>query len=380
VDIPLKPRDRVDVFDLVSPRDQIVGPLLEELGRQARPSEPTAVAEILGRVNAPGKYPLETGMRVGDLLRAGGGLQDAAYSLTAELTRYEVIDGQHRRSELQSVDLAAVARGDSAANVELRPYDVLAIQETPEWGRIENITLRGEVRFPGTYRIRRGESLRSVLNRAGGLTSLAFAEGAVFTREELKLRERQEMDRLADRMQADIATLSLQASQTNPAAAESVAAGRALLDQLRSAKPVGRLVIDLKKITSGGTGPESEITLRNGDELVVPRLTQEVTVVGEVQSPTSILYRPGLRRDDVVELSGGTTARADRARIYIVRADGGVVATPSRWFGSRSTEVRPGDTVVVPFDAEKMRPLPMWTAITTIIYNLAIAATAVGRL
>jgi protein involved in polysaccharide export with SLBB domain len=379
-DVTLSPRDRIHVFDLTSPRDQVVSPLLDEMSRQAKPSEPMAVAEVTGRVNAPGRYPLDTGMRVADLLRAGGGLQDAAYSLTAELTRYQVVGGERRRSDLQVVDIAAIASGDSAANLELRPYDVLTIQETPEWGRIENITLRGEVQFPGTYRIRRGESLRSVLKRAGGLTPLAFPEGAVFTREELKQRERQQLDRLADRMQADIAALSLQASQTTPGAAESVAAGRGLLDQLRSAKPVGRLVIDLTKIVNGAGGPDSEVTLRNGDELIVPRLTQEVTVLGEVQSPTSLLYRPGLRRDEAIELSGGTTARADRARIYVVRADGSVVATPSRWFGSRSTEVRPGDTVVVPFDAEKMRPLPMWTAITTIIYNLAIAATAIGRL
>jgi polysaccharide biosynthesis/export protein len=379
-DVALSPRDRIDVFDLVSPRDEVIRPLLEEMNRQARPREPASVVEITGRVNAPGRYPLEPGMRMGDLLRAGGGLQDAAYALKAELTRYEVVGGEQRRSNLELVDLAAIVQGDAAANLELRPYDVLTIHETPEWGRVENITIRGEIRFPGTYRIRRGESLRSVLDRAGGLTTLAFPEGAVFTREELKAREREQIDRLAERMQHDIAALSLEATQTNPGASESLAVGRALLDQLKAAQPAGRLVIDLKKIMLSKEKPDSEVTLRDGDTLAVPRITQEVTVLGEVQAPTSHLYRPGLRRDEVIEMSGGLTARADRARVYVVRADGSVVATPSGWFGSRSTEVRPGDTVVVPFDAEKMRPLPMWTAITTIIYNLAIAATAVARL
>jgi polysaccharide biosynthesis/export protein len=379
-DIALSPRDRVDVFDLISPRDQIVAPLLEEMSRQARPSDPMLVVEITGRVNAPGRYPLEAGMHIADLLRAGGGLQDSAYTLKAELTRYEVVGGEHRRADLRAIDIAAIAQGDAAANLELKPYDVLTIQETPEWGRVENVTIRGEVRFPGTYRIRSGESLRSVLDRAGGLTPLAFPEGAVFTREELKLREREQIERLADRMQHDVAALSLQAAQTNPGATESLAAGRALLDQLKATKPVGRLVIDLRKILASNGGAAGEVTLRDGDILSVPRLTQEVTVLGEVQAPTSHLYRPGLRRDDVIDMSGGLTARADRARVYVVRADGSVVATPSGWFGPRSTEVRPGDTVVVPFDAEKMLPLPMWTAITTIIYNLAIAATAVARL
>jgi protein involved in polysaccharide export with SLBB domain len=181
-------------------------------------------------------------------------------------------------------------------------------------------------------------------------------------------------------MQADIASLSLQASQSNPGAAESVAAGRGLIDQLRATKPVGRLVVNLNRLLASPAGSESDVTLRNGDELVVPRLTQEVTVLGEVQSPTSVLYRRGMRRDDAILMSGGYTPRADKARVYVVRADGSVVAEPSHWFGSKSTEVRPGDTVVVPFDSEKIRPLPLWTAVTTIIYNLAIAATAVTRL
>lgn len=379
-DTALNPRDQISIFDLVSPRDQVVVPLLEEMGRQARPAEPMSVAEVTGRVNAPGKYPLEIGMRVSDMLRAGGGLQDAAYAQTAELTRYDVVDGERRNSSLQTVDIASIMRGDATANLKLQPYDVLTIKQTPEWGRVENVVLRGEVQFPGIYRIRRGETLSSVLKRAGGLTATAFAEGAVFTREELKLREREQLDRLADRLQADIAVLSLQASATNPSASESVAAGRSLLDQLRATKPIGRLVIDLAQSAAAAPGSEAEVMLRSGDELVVPLLTQEVTVLGEVQSPTSHLYRPKLRRDDVISLSGGVTARADKARIYIVRADGSVVAQSSSWMGARATEVRPGDTVIVPFDAEKMRPLPMWTAITTIIYNLAIAATAIGRL
>jgi protein involved in polysaccharide export with SLBB domain len=319
-------------------------------------------------------------MRVADLLRAGGGLQDAAYALKAELTRYEVVAGDRRTSDLRLIDLAAIVGGDDLANVRLRPYDVVSIQETPEWGRVENVTIHGEVRFPGVYRIRRGESLSTLLQRAGGLTPLAFPDGAAFTRDELKKREHDQIERLADRMQADLASLSLQGSQSNIAASETMTAGRALLEQLRAAKPIGRLVIDVRKILNAPAGSESDVTLRNGDELVVPRLTQEVTVLGEVQSPTSHLYRPGLRRDDVIELSGGVTAHADRGRIYVVRADGSVVATPSRWYGARSTEVRPGDTVVVPYDAGKMRPLPMWTAVTTILYNLAIAATAVSRL
>jgi protein involved in polysaccharide export with SLBB domain len=106
-----------------------------------------------------------------------------------------------------------------------------------------------------------------------------------------------------------------------------------------------------------------------------------VTVIGEVQNPTAHVFKTGLGRSDYIKLSGGTTQRADNKRIYVVRADGSVVAQESgSWFGGSGTQLSPGDTVVVPIDAERMRPLPLWTAVTTIVYNLAVAVAAIGSL
>jgi protein involved in polysaccharide export with SLBB domain len=379
-DVPLNPRDRITVFDLTSPRDSVVDPLVAEMQRQSAPDSPAGVVVIDGPVNVPGTYPLEPGMRLSDLLRAGGGLKDSAYGVTAELTRYAIVNGGDRRAEVKQIDLGAVRNGDAAADVALNPYDFVSIRVTPEWERIERIELVGEVRFPGKYLIRRGETLSSVVERAGGLTSLAFAHGAVFTREELKQREREQLDRLATRLQSDLAILSLQSQQSNNGSAQAVSSGQDLLSQLRQAKPVGRLVINLQAALSEKTRREADVTLRGGDKLVVPRATEEVSILGEVQNPTSQLYHPGLTREDLIALGGGMTSMADAKRVYVVRADGSVVAQPQNWFSGGNTGMQPGDTVVVPPDAEKMRPLPMWTAVTTIIYNLAIAAAAIGRL
>lgn len=374
----LAPRDVVIVFDQTSPRERIIDPLLEELTRQGGPAAPSSLVTVGGRVNAPGRYPLEPGMLISDLLRAGGGLEDAAYGGGAELTRYYIVNGERRRADLQDVDLAGVLAGDSAADVVLQPYDVLTIKEMPEWSRVEQVELAGEVRFPGRYQIRRGETLSSVIERAGGLSPVAFPEGAVLTREELKQREREQLDRLASRLQSDIAVLSLQAAQTNPGATQALAVGQGLLEQLRQTRAVGRLVIDLDRLLAARNVGAGDVMLKGGDRIVVPRLVQEVSVLGEVQSPTSHLYRADLTRDDVIALSGGATSRADRKRAYVVRADGSVVASGSRWFGGGDVDLRAGDTVVVPLDAEKMRPLPLWTAVTTIIYNLAVAAAAIN--
>jgi protein involved in polysaccharide export with SLBB domain len=98
-----------------------------------------------------------------------------------------------------------------------------------------------------------------------------------------------------------------------------------------------------------------------------------------VQSPTSHVYRTGLTRDDYIALSGGTTQQADRARIYIVHANGDVVSGQrTGWFRrSQTIEMRPGDTIIVPLDTERVRALPLWQAVTTIIYNLAVALLAI---
>jgi polysaccharide biosynthesis/export protein len=379
-DIILMPRDRITVFDLEPSRERIIRPLLEELRLQANSSAPTEVVSVDGRVKAPGDYPLEPGMRVSDLVRAGGNLQDGAYGGKAELTRYSVINGDSRRTQHIEIDLAAALQGDAAANVLLAPFDSLSIKEVPDWGAQEHVTLVGEVRFPGRYSIRRGETLRSVLTRAGGLTEYAFPEGSVFTRDELKEREQKELDMLADRMQNDLVTLALQgAAAANQAQAGSaLTIGQSLLAQIRSSEAVGRLVIDLPRAMRGGGGVDSDIILRDGDRLMVPKFQQEVTVIGEVQTSTSHLYRPELGRDDYIALSGGVSRRADKAKIYVVRADGSVVANEGgRWFSRSSIDIRPGDTVVVPLDTERLPALPFWQAVTQIIYNLAISAAAV---
>lgn len=380
-DLPLAARDQITVFDLESGRDRIIRPLLEELRMQSTFQSPTEVVQIDGRTKVPGEYPLEPGMKVSDLIRAGGGLQDAAYGSKAELSRYTVVSGEARRTELIVVDLAAVLRGDANANIQLRPFDSLSIKEVQEWGEQEQITLIGEVRFPGKYAIRRGETLKSVIARAGGLNEYAFAEGSVFTRTGLKDREQQQLDVLAARLQNDLATLALQGAAANQAqAGTALAVGQSLLTQLRGSKAVGRLVIDLPRTLRSDTGSSADLALRGGDQLIVPRMPQEVTVIGEVQNVTSHLYRPELARDDYVGLSGGATRKADRKNIYVVHADGSVIANSgSRWFRSGGTvKMKPGDTVVVPLDTERLPALPFWQAVTQILYNLSISAAAVN--
>jgi hypothetical protein len=213
-----------------------------------------------------------------------------------------------------------------------------------------------------------------VLERAGGLTEFAFPQGSVFTRTEIREREAAQLQTLANRLESDLATLSL----SDPNAIDAISVGQTLLNQLRNTEPTGRVTIRLEDIVAGRA--PNDVILQDGDELAVPDFRQEVAVLGEVQYPTSHLYEPGLSRDDYIGKSGGLTQRADKGRVYVVRANGEVVTEGGgRWFSrSAATDIQPGDTVVAPLEVDRLRPLALWASVTQIAYNLAVAVAAVN--
>ncbi len=374
-DVPLQARDQILVLDVEEHRQRLLTPIIEELHRQSQTDDPAQVVNVSGQVRSPGEYPLSPQMRVSDLLRAGAQLQEDAYALEAELTRYSVIGGQFREVDLIDIDLSAVLNGVTAADVYLQPHDFLSIKEIPQWREQERIEIIGEVQFPGVYPIKRGETLSSVLNRAGGLTELSFPDGSIFTREDLKRREKEQLNELAKRLESDLTSLAL----SEGGSPQALTLGQSLLQQLREAEPVGRLVIDVDRIIASDSNAIGGLILKDGDRLYIPQQTQVVTVLGEVQYATSHLHETGLSRNDYIDRSGGLTNKADKKRIYVVRANGGVLAEGgSKWFRSGRLDISAGDTIVVPLETDRIRPLSLWTQVTQVIFNLAVAVSAIN--
>ena len=153
------------------------------------------------------------------------------------------------------------------------------------------------------------------------------------------------------------------------------------MTQLRGVEATGRLVIDLQAFIDGESAgiQTGDIELRDGDRLLIPKVSQEVTVIGESQQNASHLFKPGLSRDQYISMSGGFTRRADKKLVYVVRANGAVITQKrSRWFGrSKDVDIRPGDTIVVPIKVDKIPGLALWTGISQIVYQAAIAVAAV---
>jgi protein involved in polysaccharide export with SLBB domain len=375
--LELNPMDQVFFFDGQNheSRLKIVNSLLDELRLQTRPGANASLVSVSGPVHFPGEYPLAEGMRVSDLILAGGNMKDDAYVLSAELTRYHYKpDGGVGIEHLTIGSLSDLAN-NTEQDLLLHPYDNLRIKPLPDWAERGTVEILGEVRFPGIYPIRRGETLSEALTRAGGLTEHAFADGSVFLRESLKIKEAKRKEQLMARLEADLALLSIEKASGDALQAGSLA--QSLLAQLRKTESVGRMVINLSVLLDEqGLQP---LFLEKGDKLVVPIRPQEVMVMGEVQHPTSHLYNKRLGLKDYVSLSGGFTYKADQKRAFVVKADGSVGgARGSSWFPLNSSGLNPGDTVVVPLDVDRGQALKKIANVTQIVYQMALAAAAVN--
>jgi len=373
--IRLQPRDRFYVFNMQGDRDLQIKDVLAKLNSQASTGQPAKVVSVRGHVRSPGSYPLEKNMRISDLLRAAGDMTEAAYSLDAELTRFEVVDSQIRQTTHIPVNLSSALAGDPAHDLQLSAHDTLTVKLIPAWGEKEFVDIKGEVLFPGQFLISRGEKLSKLIKRAGGLTEWAQPEGAVFRRKNLAKREQEALDKLTANLESELAVAKLREGAPSPDKADALYLSDTLLKQAKETKAVGRLVIDLGAIVEGDK--DKDVLLKGGDQLYVPGQTQVVTVLGEVFSPTSHIYDKHLDRDKYINLSGGLTHKADKDKIYVIRANGAVVADSGSWFGEgESSKIKPGDTIVVPLDADRIKPLKLWTDVTQILYQLGIAAAS----
>ena len=363
----LSAQDRIILFDYSTDRVEILQDIVESLAVQSSIDQRRQLVTVNGNVRFPGQYPLASEASAQQMIALAGGLTDRAFSLGAELTRY-VIDAQQH----QTIKHFNIALSESH-NFVLQEEDSIHIKQLPNWKGSETVVIEGEVMFPGTYTIQRGETLSQVIQRAGGLNDYAFIEASIFSRAELRELEKIRLDELQQQLESDIATSNIQEGGDNIAKEEA----EQLLESMEEIRPTGRMVIDLANILEK---PESyDVVLKNGDRLIVPMQRQTVTVVGEVQHATSHLFEGKLSVNDYIERSGGTTIKADKKRIYVVRANGSVyLPGGSRWFKRGVKGIQPGDTVVVPLDADRMKKLTLWASVSEIVYRMALGAAAVA--
>ena len=368
-------QEELDPKDLtLFSRQRLLMPIIDRLKRQGKSGRPIQLVEADGEVKFPGIYPLAKNARVADLVAAAGGLTESAYVVRAEVTRNQVVDHAAQQNSL-SFNVASALTGNAKDNFLLSSKDRLNIHQIPAWSENNVIELRGEFVFPGKYTVRRGESLADLIQKAGGFTKFAHQEGSVFTRVQLREIEQQNLLKLTADLRIEMASKSM----TDQNYSQSYAEVQQMLADMANVQPVGRLVLDLPKVVNDSS---YDVLLEGGDILYVPTLKNSVNVVGQVQVTSSHIFDENLSAEDYLAQSGGSKKRADEGRIYIISANGSIKMMDSgNWFTSDAGDnLKPGDTIVVPLDAEYMNNLDLWTSVTQIIYNSAVAIASINGL
>jgi polysaccharide export outer membrane protein len=329
--------------------------------------------EILGEVNAPGTYPLSRGMRVSDLIFAGGNLRETSYRHEAELTRYTIVDGERRELHHVVVDLAGILSGSDDADLALMPYDRLLIRRIKNWRRDEVVTVSGEVAFPGSYPIEEGERLSHLIQRFGGFLDEAYLPAAQFHRVDIRTLQEEQLERMADQLESDLARLSVppQRGMSATEAAQRQAAlesGAQLAEELRLTEATGRMVIKLATAEELA-GKEQDLVLADGDRLHVPKKPDFVAVMGQVNNPTAFQFEKGKRASHFIRLAGGITDFGNKRKTYVVKSDGSVKP------GTR-TRIGPGDVIIVPESLSRFDGMQFLLDISQVLYQLGLAAAS----
>ncbi len=281
-----------------------------------------------------------------------------------------------------------VLRGDQENNLALEPGDIVTVFSqadlaVPLEKRTKFVRLEGEFRAAGVYRVEPGETLRQLIARAGGSTANAYFYGAEFTREAVRVEQQKGLDRLRESVQHDIARSAMMPGSINPEdVAEKraqVEAQRQLADKLAQVKATGRVVLELKP-DAAGVEALPDMLLEDGDRFLIPYRPSTVDVLGETYNNNSFLYRPDKRLGDYLKQAGGPTRDADKARIFVIRADGAVLSKQSvsgLWNGGfDSVRLMPGDAIVVPprlRTGTTLRALKDWTQVFS-QFALGVAA------
>lgn len=259
----------------------------------------------------------------------------------------------------------AIDQCASPDNLALEAGDVITIFSqrdlaVPLEERTKFVSIEGEVKVAGIYRVKPGETLRDVVKRAGGLTPNAYLYAADFRRESARVEQQKQIEKMVEETDNELrvkaASVAANATSENALATqEQIKAEQDLLNKMRSIQATGRIVLELRP-GDNSVNALPALTLEDGDQLIIPPRPATVDVLGAVYNPNSFIYKPGRTVGDYLGQAGGGTREADVRRVFVVRADGSVISRQGRresWFDNfESQRLMPGDSIVMP---EKIR-------------------------
>ncbi|WP_231137279.1 SLBB domain-containing protein [Chromobacterium paludis] len=333
-------------------------------------------AALIGQVKTPAIYEFKPGESAADLLHWAGGLESAAEGKQIILEKSidnRFVSQAKTKGELQAFSTVRLNAGDilRVQAPGALPVSVMASKEY--------VTVSGEANETGTFELRKGETLRQLIMRLGGVDEEGYVFGTSLTRDSVRQQQQQKLDEAADRFEKDLdqnaANRIAQLTDKDIIAAVAAQTERQhqLAARMRSVKAEGRIVLELKDMNAQ-VKDLPDLPLQDGDRISFPRRPGTVNVIGSVYQANTFIFRPQRTVADYLELAGGINPSGDQSATYLLRADGTAVGNGS-WLSSvGSQRVNPGDTIVVPEKLERSswtQSLKEWT---TILYQFGLGA------
>lgn len=362
--------------------DEVIVPSIFELTEQS-------VIRIRGAVNHEDakegiELPYVKNMTVQDVIVRVGGLTEAASLSRIEIVRRKRnIDPKQSDAQIADIiqfsmrpDLSLVGSRESIA---LLPFDEIIVRTSPNYEKQNLVKISGEVMLPGTYGIEyKDERVSRLIERAYGLTDLAYLDGATLLRKTL-LSERQRKKREETLSNLNIGnkiktTEGLDATATL-ATTTTTTEGEEADSYINEDIP-----IDLRRILANPNDITHDLILQDGDEIVIPKRLETVRIEGEILYPTTVKYNSGKSFLDYISSAGGYTRKSAKGSAYVRYPNGSVDRTRKFMFMRFHPKVEPGSEIVIPPKAETTADQfnQFSGLVTTVSATLATIVTVIG--
>jgi protein involved in polysaccharide export with SLBB domain len=287
---------------------------------------------IQGEIRMPGEYEYVENLTLKDLIMQAGGVTDAAYNsieIARMIKRDSVLQSDNRASNIirtgTSIDL-----NTTTENIPLQPFDVVTIRKKAGYILPESVLVTGQVQYPGPYVLSsRNERVSDILRRAGGFTPDAFPDGAYLKRSKTKeeLESAKDIITQLQKETGDSTNLSFVESDVN--------------------KNIVKVPLDLNRIIQA-PGSIEDITLKEKDELFIPKFDAQVKVSGGVLLGTQLPYDKANNFTDYIYAAGGYSGDGWKKKAYIVYANGKAATLKHFLFFTLYPKVTPGSEIIVP--------------------------------
>lgn len=332
---------------------------------------------VRGAVRRKGHYPIAQGATLQNILAVAGGVTLEADKKNIEITRRAATPESALYAELSKAKRRVVDLSHSdARNIAVEPGNTIRVNQRFQKNTDNHVQIIGEVNNPGRYDLMAGDTMLSLIQRAGGFSQYAYAEGAIFSR-----KSERQIEAMRYKSQARSLEMSLASKiqSDEPPNDTQINMTRQLIQQLNNTETIGRITLEADpKILA--SHPELNMLLERGDRIYIPKRPLTVRVTGEVLSPSALQFRTDKAARRYVQEAGGYTRSADKERAFVVYPDGSAQPLQLGNWTHSAPFIPPGSTIIVPHDPKPFNFLDSAKDITQIFTNLAVTGFLVSEI